>query len=113
MSGKTAEDRKHDFKVTFFAFVLTTLVGGSFTLYFQYREDQHKERAEAETAQAQRLAADRAAEAQLTELRRTGATQLFDDVSVLMDKRLFLWRRFAWSLEKGNESIIRADRATI
>lgn len=88
MAEKTPEDRRHDVRMAMLGFLLTTLAGGIIAYSFQYFENRQKEKAE-----------ERAAAIQLAEQRRVAATALFDELSPLMDKRLYLWRQVAWGIE--------------
>jgi hypothetical protein len=88
MAEKTEQDRKHDFKMLIYGFVFTTLVGGLLTFWFQHFQDNQK------------IAADkRAEEVKITEQRQEQATALFNELSPLIDTRLYDWRRLAWGIE--------------
>lgn len=62
-----------------YGFAFTTILGGLFTFALQSMDTRQK----------------------LREQHREQATRLFDELSPLMDTRLYAWRRVAWGLEAG------------
>lgn len=90
MSGSDSNKEKklfgiyHEVTLLFLGFLLTTLVGGSLTYWYQKlawdRDDLSKKKQE--------------------ELSRAGA--VFDDVSRLLDKRLYRLRKLEWAIEEGS-----------
>ncbi|MCP4004553.1 MAG: hypothetical protein GY725_10190 [bacterium] len=84
MSG---DDRKlfgrfHGLVLLALAFFLTSIAGGFIASVYQYRAWEFRN-------QASRLAADRSV-----------ATSIFEEISSLMDKRLFRMRRYLWRLKR-------------
>lgn len=88
MTVKTKEDRRHDWLLLIIGFFLTTVVGGILTFLSQHIQE------------GQRIEADKRADSvRIMEQRREQATSLFDELSPLMDTRLYDWRRLAWGIE--------------
>jgi hypothetical protein len=87
MTTKNAKDRLHDFKMVVVA-SLFTIVGILLTLLFQYfqnnRQIEEQNRQDA---------------SKISEQRRDQATLLFNELSPLIDTRLYNWRQIAWGLE--------------
>ncbi|HEU4921820.1 MAG TPA: hypothetical protein VFT23_01955, partial [Burkholderiales bacterium] len=79
MAEKTRAEMRHELLLLLLGFVFTTLVGT--TLTFVY--DEFRERAK------------------LREQRRAEATEVFENLSRLMDTRLYRWRQVAWAIEDG------------
>jgi hypothetical protein len=79
MAEKTRAEMRHELLLLVLGFVFTTLVGT--TLTFVY--DEFRERAK------------------LREQRRAEATEVFENLSRLMDTRLYRWRQVAWAVEDG------------
>jgi hypothetical protein len=90
MANKTADDRRHEYRLLLTGFVLTTVVGGLLTFTFQWLSDRQKANE-----------ADRASSEQISEQRRTDASKVFAEVSELLDTRLYKWRQVAWAVEKA------------
>jgi hypothetical protein len=88
MASKTPEDKKHDARMLLFTFLLTTVLGGALTFIFQTYENRRSENA-----------SERLEESKLIEQRRQDASKLYDEISPLMDTRLYEWRQVAWALE--------------
>jgi hypothetical protein len=88
MADKTERDKKHDIKMLVLGFILTTIVGGLLTFLYQYIQEAQKLKAE-----------KRQEEINIMEQRRGQATVLFNEISPLIDTRLYDWRRVAWGLE--------------
>jgi hypothetical protein len=80
-------------------FLLTTVLGGVLGFYFQNRTWDHQNK-------IQRAEQERLHMMQLNEEKREKALQIFDEVSRLMDKRLYRLRLLYWSLpaEEGQAS---------
>jgi hypothetical protein len=98
MAEKTPEDRRHDIALLVYGFFLTTVAGTAITFVAHYFDE---ERAEKATQVAQAIAARDAKEAQnstLREQRRAAATNLFDELVPLIDKRMFRTRQVLWAL---------------
>ena len=84
----------HDVAMLFLGFGLTTLLGTCITSSWQ----EH--------------AAERQSKANLIEAQRTQATAIYEDVSRLMDKRLYRWRLLFWAVERGDSLVsIARERA--
>jgi hypothetical protein len=88
MSEKTMQDRRHELKMLVYGFILTTIVGGFLAFLYQYIQENQKIKAE-----------KRQEEINIMEQRREQATALFNEISPLIDTRLYDWRRLAWGLE--------------
>jgi hypothetical protein len=88
MAGKTKEDRSHELRLLLIGSFITVVVGGGLTAWSQ--RFQENQRIEAEK---------RADSVRIMEQRREQATSLFDELSPLMDTRLYKWRQLAWALE--------------
>jgi hypothetical protein len=88
-------------------FVLTTVVGGVLGSYFQNRTWDHQN-------QIQQAEQDRLHQLQLAEEKREKALQIFDEISRLLDKRLYRVRLLYWSLSaesgQGAHSAIAESR---
>ena len=85
---KTTREKKHEFRMIFFNFLLITVGGGCLTSFYQWLQD------------GRRIQSDKSqAEINIMEQRRTQATTLFNEISPLIDTRLYNWRRLAWGLE--------------
>jgi hypothetical protein len=85
---KNQKDQKHDLKMIVYGFILTGILGTSITFLFNHLENHHK------------IEADRRADSvRIMEQRREQATIVFNELSPLMDSRLYNWRRLAWGLE--------------
>ena len=88
MADKTKLDRRHDFLMLILGFILTTVAGACLAFYFQRLQDN------------QRIEADKRQEdVKIMEQRRDQATILFNELSPLIDTRLYDWRRLAWGIE--------------
>lgn len=64
------------------SFVLTTVVGSSLTYIYGLSQERQR----------------------VQEQRRIEATKLFEDLSRLMDTRIYKWRQVAWAIEDGKPS---------
>ncbi len=84
--------RYHDIVLLFLGFVLTTVVGGVLTYYFQERSWTHQHGVE------------------LLEAERAEATDVFDELSVQMDRRLYRMRRLIFGLRQGRDSVTMERR---
>ena len=85
---KTKREKKHEINLIVLGFLLTTLGGGILTFLYQWIQDNRR-------AQSDKMQA----ELNIMEQRRTQATALFNEISPLIDTRLYNWRRLAWGLE--------------
>jgi len=85
---KTIREKKHEIKMALLNFGLITLVGGFLTFLYQYFQEDRRVKAD-----------KRQAEMNILEQRRTQATVLFNEISPLIDTRLYTWRRVAWGLQ--------------
>jgi len=72
-------------------FLLTTVLGGALGFYFQNRTWDHQN-------EIQRAEQGRLHKMQLDEEKREKALQIFDEISRLMDKRLYRLRLLYWIL---------------
>jgi Rad3-related DNA helicase len=72
-------------------FLLTTVLGGLLGSFFQNRTWDHQNK-------IQQAEQERLHETQLAEEKREKALQIFDEISRLMDKRLYRLRLVYWSL---------------
>jgi hypothetical protein len=72
-------------------FLLTTVLGGLLGSFFQNRTWDHQNK-------IQQAEQERLRETQLAEEKRDKALQIFDEISRLMDKRLYRLRLVYWSL---------------
>jgi hypothetical protein len=72
-------------------FLLTTVLGGLLGSFFQNRTWDHQNK-------IQQAEQERLHETQLAEEKRDKALQIFDEISRLMDKRLYRLRLVYWSL---------------
>jgi Rad3-related DNA helicase len=88
-----------DLEPIIIGFLLTTVLGGVLGFYFQNRTWDHQNK-------IQRAEQERLHMMQLNEEKREKALQIFDEVSRLMDKRLYRLRLLYWSLpaEEGQAS---------
>lgn len=68
-------------------FILTTVVGGLLGYFFQQRSWSHQHRVESAARQRER------------------AVELFDELSRLLDRRLYRMRRLFWSLVNDGEEV--------
>jgi hypothetical protein len=84
-------------------FLLTTVLGGLLGFVFQNRSWEHQHR-------IQQAEQERHYRSQLAEERRERALQVFDELSRLMDKRLYRLRLVYWSLDAQDGAA--ADHAT-
>jgi len=73
-------------------FFLTTVLGGALGFFFQSRSWEHQH-------QVQQAEQERQHQLQLAEQAREQALQVFDEISRLMDKRLYRLRLVYWSLQ--------------
>ena len=74
MAEKTAADRRHEIVLLVLGFALTTVLGGLLTFFFQSLENEQQANA---AEQTERL--------NLTEDHRQQATELFKEVSEVLD----------------------------
>ena len=84
--------RYHDLVLLLIGFGLTTLVGGSLGYYFQrmsWRNENNVRRYEAEIAKA---------------------SEIFDDISGLLDRRLYATRRLIWAYQENDTEAIKKQR---
>jgi hypothetical protein len=82
MAEKTSAERWHDVIMLVLGFVLTTVVGGSLTHIYELSQEHQR----------------------VNEQRRAEATKLFEDLSRLMDTRIYKWRQVAWAVEDGKSA---------
>ncbi len=75
-------------------FILTTVLGGLLGSFFQNRTWDHQNK-------IQQAEQERLHKAQIAEEKRDKALQIFDEISRLMDKRLYRLRLVYWSLPAG------------
>jgi len=88
MTQKSKNDRVHEYKLLILGFFLTSIIGGLITFSSQSFQERQK------------IEADRRADyIKIMEQRREQATILFNELSVLIDTRLYNWRRLSWALE--------------
>ena len=73
-------------------FFLTTVLGGTLGFFFQNRSWEHQHK-------IQQAEQERQHQLQLAEEAREQALQVFDEISRLMDKRLYRLRLVYWSLQ--------------
>lgn len=75
----------------FLAFVLTTVFGGLLGYYFQKRSWTHQNTTK------------------LLESERNVATKLFEEISVLLDKRLYSMRQLYWKINDSSQTQSNID----
>lgn len=90
MAELSKEEIRFEYIKILLNFILTTVIGGVIT----YAYLSHQERLE---GQEQRSLE----ELKLKEQRRSEATKVFEELSRLMDTRLYKWRQVAWAIEDG------------
>jgi hypothetical protein len=88
MTDKTKDDRQHELKLLIWGFVLTTVTGGLLSFFFQELQEGQKVKAD-----------ERSENARIMEQRQLQATELFNELSPIIDTRLYNWRRLAWGIE--------------
>ncbi|MCL1068900.1 hypothetical protein L2735_19250 [Shewanella olleyana] len=80
--SKTTEEMKHEKTLLVLSFVLITLLGGGLTSYYGHLQNKWS----------------------ISEQRRTEATLLYKEISMLMDTRLYKWRKVGWATEDKKDS---------
>jgi len=84
--------RYHDLTLLLIGFVFTTVIGGSLGYYFQgksWRYENNARRYEAEV---------------------TKASEIFDEISSLIDRRLYATRRLVWAYKDNDTEEIKKQR---
>ena len=87
MAERTNQDRKHERSLLLLGFLLTT-AGGLLSFSFQGWQENRKLKAD-----------ERSENSRLMEQRQNQATELFNELSPMIDTRLYNWRRLAWGIE--------------
>lgn len=87
--------RQHDLFLLLVGFFFTSIVGAALAAYFQNRSWDYQEMDRSRSSE------------------RTAATNVFEDVSKPMDKRIYRMRRLNWKLRDFNENSSRAIRSPV
>jgi hypothetical protein len=85
-------------------FLLTTVIGGLLGFLLQNRSWEHQHKVLASEQERQRRL-------QIAEQERKEAVQIFDEISRLMDKRLYRLRLVYWSLKEESDPGKRSPAA--